>query len=512
MGIKNLNTLLENATQYSGKFDTIIIDGSNLLITNISAVVSSIKKDNYYAPWDTFNLDLIQTLYKIINQTTDGIILNLFSITRSLLNKGGKIKFVVDSSTEPSYITYNNKILQVKAEEKKSRKQKQDRTEKINKQLELIKLEYGIYQNGICINEDEIINLFSQLDYFNNPGNYLSLTSIILNNIMKNVSNNNYLSETVTFIRAISEADFVIKNLANIYNDKPVLVMSEDTDYVLLLSDIENAYKTSIKTKQAIYYPYEFWKTTINDQITYDELIYITTLIGNDYVNHQTILTLDGKNSEKNINKIKGMCNIDNYLETDIRYSLMKKIKPLLVDFNPNSLSTVDDFEDIFKKLDENYNNAILIYNSWLYNFDFEELIYKENLFETSLEKILNRYKQTFNCVITFDKYELDNCIKCTFKNKLSQIVSQIKKFIDFNPDISDYHYLKQMNKFKIELLSGLNNDIYKRKIQNIDTIEALLSFVKTDLSYLNKFQYVTNFQEYYEIIMEDNNDCYLKD
>lgn len=500
MGIEKLNTLLVNASHYEGKFDTIIIDGSNLLITFISAIISGIKKENYYAPWNTFNLDLIRVLYEIIHQTTNSILLNLNLTKRCLLNKNGKIIFIIDSNTEPSYITYNNQILYLKSEERKARKQKQNRSKNINEEIEKIKLEYGIFIDNICINENEILNLFSQLDYFNNAGNYLKLTSIILHNVMRNIEN-------VTFIQAISEADFVIKNLANVYNDNPVLVMSEDTDYMLLLANVENAYKTSIKVKQPIYYPYEFWKETIDEQISYNELIYITTLMGNDYVGHKTFLTMDPKNSEKNINKIKGLCNIENHLNDDIKSSSMKKIKPILNNFNPNKFSSINDYENIFKNLDEEYNNAILIYNSWIYNFDYKILNYEENLFETLLDGILNKYNQTFESIITFDKHELDNNIKINFKNTLNIIVNKIKYTLE-----TSYFNRARLSKFKLELLLHLTNDELKRKLQQISSKETFIDFLNKDLSYLYKFKFITNFKEYYNIIDEEHNECYLID
>ena len=48
----------------------------------------------------------------------------------------------------------------MKSDEREKRKQSQDRTIKILEQIERIKLDYGIYENGICINETEIKNLF----------------------------------------------------------------------------------------------------------------------------------------------------------------------------------------------------------------------------------------------------------------------------------------------------------------------------------------------------------------
>ena len=226
MGIEKLKTLLNNANTYEGKFNTIFIDGSNMIITILSAVVGGIKSNHPYAAWGVFELDLITTFNEIITQATNSIV-NMVRSTRRMLLKDGIIIFIVDSSNEPVYYTADGKELYIKSEERELRKQKQDRTKTINSQIEYIKLHYGIYKDGVCINEDEIRNLFLQLDYFNNAGNYLTLIPIILNKVMKECNN-------VTFIRAKSEADFVIKNLAFVYHTDPVLVMSEDTDYFVL--------------------------------------------------------------------------------------------------------------------------------------------------------------------------------------------------------------------------------------------------------------------------------------
>lgn len=510
MGIEKLNTLLSNATQYSGKFDTIIIDGSNLLITFISAVVSGIKRENHYGPWSTFNQDPMRILYEIINQSTDSILLNLNIIRRTLLNNNGKIIFIIDSSNEPKYITYNNQVLYLKSDERKIRKQKQDRSKIINEQLEKIKLEYGCFVEEECINEYMISNFYLQLDYFNNIGNYLKLMPIIINNVMKNIEN-------VTFIQAISEADFVIKNLANFYNDHPILVMSEDTDYFLLLSDIENAYKTSIKIKQPIYYPYEFWKETIGYNIGYEELIYIATLIGNDYVSHKSYLTMDPKNSEKNINRIKGLCNIDNHLYEDIESSQMKKIKSILRNFKPESITTIDDFQKIFTNLDQDYKDAITIYESWMFNSDYKTITYNENDFDNLLEDLLKKYSQQFKFIISFNKYNLNNIINIMFKDNKNNIINWLKKI--FNESDFDEKYLSYYKPKIIDFIIQIqtksqdeNLQELKNQIENINTREDLETFLKINSDTNSSFVYITDLKKYYEEIEEEHNPCYLED
>lgn len=437
MGIEKLNTLLNNANTYEGKFNTIIIDGSNMIITILSAVVGSIKSNNLYAQWGVFDLDLITTFNEIITQATNSIV-NMVRSTRRMLLKDGIIIFIVDSSNEPVYYTADGKELYIKSEERELRKQKQDRTKTINSQIEYIKLHYGIYKDGVCINEDEIRNLFLQLDYFNNAGNYLTLIPIILNKVMKECNN-------VTFIRAKSEADFVIKNLAFVYHTDPVLVMSEDTDYFVLLSDIENVYKTSLKRNKPIYYPYEFWKTLLHENVTYNEIIYLVTLMGNDYVGHNVLLSLDPKNHDKNVKRVRAMLNIDNTFEDEILKSRMIKIKKVIGGFKPKGILQRDDLEEIFKNSDHRYKNAIDIYNNWYFNADYEIIIYDEDELEKLIDDKLNKYQTQFGKLYVFGQNELTNCIEELFREEDNDDPDKIefKIITDFKEYYEEISYVK---------------------------------------------------------------------
>lgn len=411
MGVNKLNTLLINASNYTGKFKTIIIDGSNMIITLLSAVIGGLKKKHYHFEWNVFNLDMIQMFYEIISQTEKSVN-NTLNKLQGYLIKGGQIIFTIDSYIEPNYITFDREVLNVKSGEHEARKQKQDRTDAINKQIEVLRLQYAEYnEDNIWVNEKILIEIFKQLDYFNNAGNYLALTNIIIQTIiLKN--------EDICFIRANSEADFVIRNIAFTFQDEPVLVMSRDTDYFILLSDITNVYKTDISLGEPIYYPYEFWRETFNEDITYEKLSYVATLIGNDYVSHDTYLTMDAKDGVKNINRILGILNINNKYGTEIAKSRMRKIKKITQDFYPEEETTVEDFELIFDNLEENYNNAIKIYKSWNYNLDFTILTSDVNTRETLILNMLQKYQKEFENIYRFE--DLKECILTTFEKKES--------------------------------------------------------------------------------------------
>lgn len=427
MGINKLNILFENATQYKGKFKTIIIDGSNMIITQITAIKSSLLKDNLYSPWNTCNLNIIEQFYRILNNTVNFLISKLQAI-KGLLMDNGEIIFVTDSLEDPKYITNDNRILNMKSDEREKRKQSQDRTIKILEQIERIKLDYGIYENGICINETEIKNLFNQMDFYNNPKHYLMLSDLIIRMLIGKINN-------VTYIKAISEADFVIKNLANLYNENPVLVMSKDTDYYVLLSEIPNVYKTDISLGNAIHYPYEIWNEILNYNISQTELVYIVTLIGNDYVSHESLLSMT-EDGNKNINRIRGMLNIDNTFHSEILNSKMKKIKPLIT-FNLNSITNRSNFDTLINnikddQLKQRYRDSIIIYESWMLNSDFIILSTNddeiEDLTRNKMEYILKYCGEIYNWIPS----EIETCIESKLKNGEGfEIINDIYEFYE---------------------------------------------------------------------------------
>lgn len=431
MGINKLNTLFENATQYQGKFKTIIIDGTNLIVTQLSAIKSMLLKDHIYSPWATINMNIIEQFYKILNDTTNSLITRLQSL-KSLLTSDGEILFITDSSEEPKYITIDNRVLYMKSIEREKRKQSQDRSGKISEQIERIKLEYGVYVNDECINENEIKDLFNQMDFYNNPKHYLMLTDLIIKMLIGKV-------HSTTFIKAISEADFVIKNLAASYNEQPVLVMSRDSDYYVLLSDLKNVYKTDISIGKAIHYPNQIWNEILGFNITQKQLSYVVTLIGNDYVGHEQLLSMTD-DTDKNINKIKGLLNISGGFKTEILKSRMKKIKSLIT-IDPNDVTTNNEFDSIINNIEDpnlrdQYKNSIIIYDSWMLNFDFVILDTNEDEIEELMRRKMEYILKYCGVIYNWNPSQIESCIKNKFKNK-SEIVDTLEDTPSDVPEVN---------------------------------------------------------------------------
>ena len=173
----------------------------------------------------------------------------------------------------------------------------------------------------------------------------------------------------------------------------------------------------------------------LNYDISQTDLAYIVTLIGNDYVGHETLLSL-GDNCDKNINRIKGMLNINNTFISEIVNSKMKKIKPLIT-FDVNSLTSKNEFDILINNikdvsLKQQYKDSIIIYDSWMLNSDFtilntndEEI---EELTRHKMEYILKYCGEIYN----WNPSEIESCIENKLKNNEGfEIINDIYEFYE---------------------------------------------------------------------------------
>lgn len=399
MGIKNLNILLQNVKTCKIKsFNTIIIDGSNLIISFLSAIKSSMKSNNYNQQLEMCELNLIEQMFILINETVDSISKKLFSLFK-FLEKNGEIIIVLDSPGHPKYITYDDLIYELKTEEQEKRREKT----KINENIEkiLIDLQEEFYsetnlnfecEDDILFKIDETIKerfiSLDQLNYFDDPSNLFSLIPIILQYLMIKF-------KQIHFIRAISEADFVIKNLAYYYQNS--LILSKDTDYLIFLSEFENVYVSDFKIEK-IYHPYSLWREIFNFEITFDQLLALSLILGNDFTAHNSIITLTKKRD--NIKMICGLFNFDNTFEREIRSSRLKIIKEYIKDFYPTEIISGEEWIKLISKDNKRYEIAYKIYKSWSFNFDFVKFS-TENVLDMIKNKI-SKLQKSFEQIYLF--------------------------------------------------------------------------------------------------------------
>ena len=310
MGVNDLNQITIGCKTYKGRFNTIIIDGSNLLFTSLTSVVSRMRKENSKVIGDVKVIDspILTQFSDIIDSATNYIIADINTFKRMLINQ--KNMFITIDSPKPIYKFSNGETLDLKAEEQERRKKNNDRDSIINNNIAKLKL---------TSDDDEqfqkLFNEFIQLDYFNNMKNLVGLSEIIIQQVMKRVKD-------VQFIKTVSEADLIIRALASCYNYDTVLVCSNDTDYFVLTGDLPNVYKTDVYNHRDIFYPKKIWQTKMFDTITFKDISIISTILGNDYTGKQKLMVY-------NIEYLRALYNVNNSFSILLN-SKVKKIKPFL--------------------------------------------------------------------------------------------------------------------------------------------------------------------------------------
>ena len=364
MGIHNLNYLFVNSLDYStrikenNKIKTVIVDGSNLVITYLSAVVSGLVRDEP-------EQQLLQRYKQIIEETTYSIS-NVLK-TYKHIYKDAELIVIFDSTSNPDYRIRQGKefrIIKAKELESKTRAARRNNDSKLKSIIERMKLDGKT---------DEEIECYLQWTYLNRPDNYFKL--------VKDVTN--YLVHTtefpVTFLSGVSETDFVIRSLAftRADEDNEVLVLSVDTDYLVLLSDVEHAYLKKIQlTEKKIMYPYEIWKETLGVELTFEQIVKLAIIFGCDYNEHSGLIILDAKDVNKNINNTNALLKSFDESSAHFGSTRLKKIKDALkkVGININKRNDMND-EQLVSTLDllvdDNFKEIYEIYCNWEYNTDF---------------------------------------------------------------------------------------------------------------------------------------------
>lgn len=365
MGIHNLNYLFVNSSDYSNqlkennKIKTVIVDGSNLVITYLAAVVAGLVRDNP-------DQQLLQRYKQTVEETTYSI--NNVLKTYHNIYKDAELIVIFDSTSNPDYRIRQGKefkIIKAKELESKTRAARRNNDTKLKSIIEQMKLEGKT---------DEDIECYLQTTYLNRPDNYFKL--------IKDVTN--YLIHTtefpVTFLSGVSETDFVIRSLAFARADEnnEVLVLSVDTDYLVLLSDVEHAYLKKIQlNEKKILYPYAIWRETLGVELSFEQIVKLAIIFGCDYNEHSGLILLDTKDVNKNINNTTAL--LKSYDETLAHFgsTRMKKIKDALKKIKHDNNQLVNTLDLL---VDNNFKDIYEIYCNWEYNTDFERYNKQQNV------------------------------------------------------------------------------------------------------------------------------------
>ena len=433
MGVQNLNNIIHTWPASNQQvFHRVIIDGTNLIFNKLSRYLSFLKKQYPIVEWNSINANLIYQTKFIIEQTTDDIVNYINRIVQKY--KTVEIFLVFDPKATPSYVIYgdlediydndlhlrdnpfitnlltteeleNNEVvaLNIKSDEQEIRRKfanKESYIESKIRDIDLLDIDNTI--------KETIKSIFQQSYHYLNSSKLLRLSNVILD--MLRIRFNN---KQVYIVHAQNEADLVIKNIAlnnvgfnsTLPDEHNTLIISTDTDYYILFSNIPNTYITTLSIDN-IYYPFEGWQSLLQGSFSYETVIRLAPMMGNDYTTHKYLIT-----PETNYNDICNLLNINGKFEM-IKKNKKKKLYKMIMNYtvNENDLVPLEDIDNMVceysKKFDEGwyfkrYLLSVVVYKNWnIYN-ECEILHNTINEDEMKLQvdgEMENVMKYLFNC------------------------------------------------------------------------------------------------------------------
>lgn len=420
MGIVGLNKLIQYYdTENKGKsssnknlrFNTAIIDANNIICIFLNATFKSMKDNNtvnnvIYNP-------LLYQLHEIIVSTIRATTIYIDTVHKRLTNERNVI-LVFDPIQTPKYNiivesfksdtdTKNNETNELKLQEQLNRSKV--RSDKYKKEVEKL--------TSADIPETSK-RLLHQLTHFDNQDNLMKLISIVQNELLYiygkteeselKLDRRLRYSNDIQFIQSISEADLTIYNLCLLFNYDSTIIYSRDTDYYVLCADLDNVYKTDALTNRPIYKVRDIWTSCFDDKITFDDIISIATICGNDYTAKTHLLEFE-------IGKIKALYELKN----DSFSPRCRIIKYL------SSSKSLKDIIIQHSLVNPSFKVSLDVYYNRHYNSDFKLLKPNYRKIKNIIDKMLELYSTIYDFEVNLDDLEdgnNNNVLKCNRVNE----------------------------------------------------------------------------------------------
>lgn len=397
MGIKDFNNLLRNSKKSHIKLldaKNIVFDGNNMICNCLSSAIKDLQSN--YKKGQFYIIDVVQQTKYILNIAYKNIINNVKRFADYY--NADYVWFV----TDPRHTRYEFKDIEhintidkdvlmeyyygttTNEEEEKEDKAKvkniimnikettQSNRQKITKQsrdsltarLNNLREKYKDYE-GLDIDKYiEIVRQSSLYDIQNfqfylldDVKNALASRSgvsfgFISEDDIDDLNKNVPYTEKFKwyFINSTDEADMVIKNICKrislFYPEDSLLMISTDTDYSVLLSDIPNAYIWNglhVNSRESILYnPYSLWTDIFEDIINENPevdineyIIRLSPLFGNDYTVdflislkstnkngtlEENILSIFDTDAPNNFSKLSKAYGFKEYIDNNYKY------------------------------------------------------------------------------------------------------------------------------------------------------------------------------------------------
>lgn len=332
MGVKDLNNIVRKqavSNKDMPKFNTVIIDGSNLIITFVLSAASELQKRAPKTKYGTINRDMLyqmkfiveiaknrgvevlsqwlnrfgpDTIYFIMDPkkgvnyklTTD---MDISTFAREFLFNG--VASTTPDMDEPFELKPDEPVEEIefdlKTEEQEARKKASSKKPQVISMYDSLKTD----------TDDTLATLYRQSFHFMEPCNAIALGRMISSLIFKEFDQLH--PGILRVIAAEDEADLVIKNIGEnttksferVIEDEPTdtstdgstdaptepksitvqpktLICSADTDYFILFSGNPNVYITGLHAFDKVYSPIEQWKlafTVVYEDGTEEQII-----------------------------------------------------------------------------------------------------------------------------------------------------------------------------------------------------------------------------------------------
>ncbi len=342
MGVKDLNNIVRRqaiSNKNMPKFDTLIIDGSNLIITFVLSAASDLQRKAPKTSYKTVNRNMLYQMkyiveiaksrgVDILNQwlkrfrpdtiyfsmdpqkgvnyklTTD---MEISTFAREFLFNG--VASTSKEMDEPFELKPDEPVEEIefdlKTEEQEARKRASSKKPQLIEMYDKLKTD----------TDDVLATLYRQSFHFMEPCNAIALGRMISSLIFMEFDKIH--PGILHVIAAEDEADLVIKNIGEkttqsfsrkqgdeeITIQPKTLICSADTDYFILFSNNPNVYITGLHAYDKVYSPIEQWRLAftvvyedgteeqlIKDNRIFDYVIRLAPLFGNDY-NRQPIIS-----------------------------------------------------------------------------------------------------------------------------------------------------------------------------------------------------------------------------
>lgn len=502
MGVENLQKIIKTYgnPMKAKHYTAAIIDGNNLFFTHLAAIIGGFYKNSNILEFEGFNNNVIDQLVHVLTEVRNVSIRYIEWVKKA--DNVDSIYIVFDPNNSPSYKINANmiylgedmtldeseykelllgdddeKIMLLKEDEQAKRKKAQSRSKMNQVNANIDKMELPEDMKVI------LKNIAKQSSYFSvtNGTNYIKLMPLAISIIYSAVHERELTN--IHFIQSTVEADLSIKNLAlDLLNDGAdnILILSSDTDYYILFGDTPQAYcRSIIKNNLDTYNPVQVFRALFGNQYSYDAVIRLAPILGNDYTVHEGIASVTNVEHTRNI---LNFMNIDGH-PSDLKAVSARKIKNIVLnDKNTIILKSTEkrnkcDLEACDSMLFNSNPNyfqkyllSILIYkNIRVYSDDYVEFTMPEEEIKAVYTSLQNTLKDTFGTLYdwTYDK--------SIYESGFIESISEIEFDYD-NPDTL-YNMLKDIS---IEKDKAISDQIDLKMKVNTEELPDLASDSET--------------------------------